>query len=270
MRPVNLIPPEDRRGDLAPLRTGSLAYVVVGACAVALIAVVALVLTQNSITDKENEVAQLEAARDAAATKAQALAPYAEFATLQAQREQTITMLAQSRFDWERVLRELALVIPADISLTQLDAHTVGEADSGDESTSGVGTSPSVVMSGCAPDHQAVAELVAALEDIDGVTRVGLESSAAGSREQSEGATAAQTSQSQSQCSGARSNSFTLTAVFDGVDVSAQAVPATPVAPTTPTTADAAATAPPAETNSTEEQVEESKQAANLIPGTAR
>ena len=32
MRPVNLIPPEDRRGDRAPLRAGSLSYVVVGAC----------------------------------------------------------------------------------------------------------------------------------------------------------------------------------------------------------------------------------------------
>ena len=31
MRPVNLIPPEDRRGEQAPLRTGPLAYVLVGA-----------------------------------------------------------------------------------------------------------------------------------------------------------------------------------------------------------------------------------------------
>ena len=27
MRPVNLIPPEERRGDQAPLRTGPLAYI---------------------------------------------------------------------------------------------------------------------------------------------------------------------------------------------------------------------------------------------------
>ena len=31
MRPVNLIPPEDRRGQHAPLRTGPLAYILVGA-----------------------------------------------------------------------------------------------------------------------------------------------------------------------------------------------------------------------------------------------
>ena len=122
MRPVNLIPPEDRRGDHAPLRAGSLSYIIVGAIAAGLLAVVALVLTQNSITEHENEIAELEVARDAATQKAQALAPYAEFASLQEQRELTITTLAQSRFDWERVLRELAIVIPADVSLTSLEA----------------------------------------------------------------------------------------------------------------------------------------------------
>ena len=30
MRPVNLIPPEERRGDHAPLRAGALSYVIVG------------------------------------------------------------------------------------------------------------------------------------------------------------------------------------------------------------------------------------------------
>ena len=124
MRPVNLIPPEDRRGDHAPLRAGSLSYVIVGGIAAVLVAVVALVLTQNSITDRENEIAQLEVARDAATQRAQALAPYAEFASLQEQRELTISSLAQSRFDWERVLRELAIIIPTDITLNSLEATT--------------------------------------------------------------------------------------------------------------------------------------------------
>ena len=91
MRPVNLIPPEDRRGDHAPLRAGSLSYIIVGAIAAGLLAVVALVLTQNSITEHENEIEQLEVARDAATQQAEALAPYAEFASLQEQRELTIS-----------------------------------------------------------------------------------------------------------------------------------------------------------------------------------
>ena len=163
MRPVNLIPPEDRRGDHAPLRAGSLSYVIVGGIAAVLVAVVALVLTQNSITDRENEIAQLEVARDAATQRAEALAPYAEFASLQEQRELTISSLAQSRFDWERVLRELAIIIPADITLTNLEATTSGQAEGDTEVAAGVGGAPSMVMAGCAPSHDAVAAFVAAL-----------------------------------------------------------------------------------------------------------
>ncbi len=60
MRPVNLIPPEDRRGDRAPLRSGPLSYIVVGALGVVLLAVTLLVTTKNDIADKEAQVDQLE------------------------------------------------------------------------------------------------------------------------------------------------------------------------------------------------------------------
>jgi len=267
VRPVNLIPPEDRRGDHAPLRAGSLSYVIVGAIAAALVAVVALVLTQNSITDRENEIAQLEVARDAATQRAEALAPYAEFASLQEQRELTISSLAQSRFDWERVLRELAIIIPADITLNSLEATTSG-AEGETESAAGVGTAPSMVMAGCAPSHDAVAAFVAALKDIDGVTRVGLDNSTkAGEAEGSESAAA----ESGEGCTGPdKSTSFGLTAVFDGVAVAADvaAAPAAPVA--APAEAPAAPEAPTASTNSAQEQVQEAEEATNLVPGTAR
>ena len=82
MRPVNLIPPEDRRGDKAPLRSGPLSYVVIGALALVLVAVLLMVTTSNDIADKEEQVAQLEADLEAATAEAERLAPYAEFATL--------------------------------------------------------------------------------------------------------------------------------------------------------------------------------------------
>ena len=34
-----------------------------------------------------------------------------------------MTSLADSRFDWERVMRELALILPGDVWLTSLDRH---------------------------------------------------------------------------------------------------------------------------------------------------
>ena len=267
MRPVNLIPPEDRRGDRAPLRAGSLSYVVVGTFAAALVAVVALVLTQNSITQHENDIAELEVARDDAAKRAEALAPYAQFATLQAQREQTITSLAQSRFDWERVLRELALVIPGDITLDSLDASTAGQGTDPAAVTTGVDSSPSLMMTGCGPSHESVAAFVAALEDIDGVTRVGLENSVRGG--EAGGASTSTTVPDDTSAAvscGKTSTSFAVTAVFDGVGTAAAAAAAPATAPPATTTEAAA----PAETNSADEQVQESGDAANLVTGAVR
>ena len=186
MRPVNLIPVEERHGSAAALRAGATAYLLVAVMAVALIAVTASVLTSNQISDKEAELASLEEQERAAAARAQALAPYAEFAALASAREQTVRSLAKSRFDWERVLNELALVMPQDVWLISLAATASPEVQ-----VEGGGTvaaraeiqGPALELTGCATGQDAVAGFLAALRDIDGVTRVGLESSERGDSE---------------------------------------------------------------------------------------
>ena len=120
MRPVNLIPPEERRGDRAPSRTGSFPYLIVAALAVVLAGVTAVVLTGNQISDREADVATLEVQEAEAQARADALRPYAQFASVQQARQATVTSLAESRFDWERVLRELAIVMPNDVWLVKL------------------------------------------------------------------------------------------------------------------------------------------------------
>src|SRR5665811_87450 len=110
MRPVNLIPAEERRGGAAPLRTGPLPYVVLGGLVVLLLGVVALVLAGNQVADREGEVAQLEREDARAAAKARDLAAYTEFREMSEARVATVSELADSRFDWERVMRELALI----------------------------------------------------------------------------------------------------------------------------------------------------------------
>src|SRR5438094_9875596 len=122
MRPVNLIPPEERRGEKAPMRNGALAYVVVAMLGVALLAVTGIVLTNNQISERKSEKASLDSQLSAAQAAADRTRAYANFASLQQAREQTVVSLAQSRFDWERVLRELAIVIPHDVWLTNLNA----------------------------------------------------------------------------------------------------------------------------------------------------
>ena len=183
MRPVNLIPPEDRRGDQAPLRTGPLAYIVLGGLVAILLGVVALVLTGNEISERKDEVAALRNEDAAATVRATRLASYTQFRSLSEQRVQTVQSLADSRFDWERVMRELALILPGNVWLVNLSASAAPGVSTGGESSGGGGglraaaAGPALELSGCAAGQTAVAGFVTALKDIEGVTRVGVESS---------------------------------------------------------------------------------------------
>jgi Tfp pilus assembly protein PilN len=251
MRPVNLIPPEARRGQKAPMRTGPLPYAIVGALAVAVVAVTMIAKTNSQISDRKAEKANLESQVVAAQAEAQRLQSFADFASLQQAREATVTSLAQSRFDWERVLRELAIVIPSDVWLTNLTAKA--SADSGSSSTSTSSSSadiqgPSLEISWCAVSHEAVARFLAALRDIDGLTRATVFSSDRG------GSTSGSTSSSTSTTGGPGGDcstrsflaKFDITAAFDN------AVPAITTESATSTTATTApTTTTPTSTTST-------------------
>lgn len=256
MRPVNLIPPEERRGDRAPLRAGKLSYVLVGVLALVLAAVTLLVVTGNQIDNREAELANLEQQEAAARAQAEALAPYAEFAALTESRVATVTSLAQSRFDWERVMRELALVLPDDVWLTKLSGSasansSVGGGSDGASPIDG----PSLVMTGCGKGHESVARLLQALRDIDGVTRVGLSRSAlpsggSGGGGETEGGDC----QTRNFLAG-----FEVKVAFDSVSTATTTTPPAPTAPATD-----------GDRSSVAEQTEKAEDAANLVPGVAR
>jgi Tfp pilus assembly protein PilN len=188
MRPIDLIPSDQRRGQHAPLRTGPIAYIVVGALALVLAGVTMSVLTGNQISERKAEAAELHREDARVKAKTQRLAAYTQFKQLSEQRVTTVQSLADSRFDWERVMRELSLVLPGDVWLTQLTATaspSVGVGGGGSTGSSGGGASlrpsvagPALEMIGCAKGQVGVAGFVTALKDIDGVTRVGVESSA--------------------------------------------------------------------------------------------
>jgi Tfp pilus assembly protein PilN len=187
VRPVNLIPAEERPGGRKPLRAGPLAYIVVGALAAAVIAITALVVTDGKVSDRKTEVTQLETEKASYEAKATALAPYSSFSSVRAQRVETITSLADSRFDWERVMKELSLVLPADIQLTSLNGTvSAGVSTGGGGSGSGLRSGipgPALELVGCAPGQAAVADFIEALKEIDGVTRVGMPASTIGGGE---------------------------------------------------------------------------------------
>lgn len=284
MRPVNLIPPEQRRGDASPLRTGPLAYAVVALLAVGLLVVTVLVMTANQIDDKQAQVSALRQQESEATARAEALRPYAEFATLAERRATTVQSLAESRFDWDRVLNELALVLPEDVWLVSLTGTVAPDVavESGESIASRASVAgPALEIAGCTTSQDAVAGLISALRDIDGVTRVGLESS---KRPES-------SSSSSSADSGGGSGTgdscqtrdfitqFQIVAAFD--DVTVPAVATTPTTPSVPApgvdgassdasqVADARAQEQQAR-DSSAQQTEEARQAVNIVPGVAR
>lgn len=181
MRPVNLIPPEERSGSRRPMRGGPLAYIVVGALVAALVGVTALVTTGNAISDSEAEITRVEGEVSAAKSRAQELSAYTQFHQVREQRMATVASLANSRFDWERVMRELALILPGNVWLTSLSAGATAGGSEGESGGLRASISgPALTLNGCARSQDAVAGFIQALKEIDGVTRVGMSQSALG------------------------------------------------------------------------------------------
>jgi Tfp pilus assembly protein PilN len=179
MRPVNLIPPESRRGQGAPLRSGPLPYVALAVLVAVLLGVTALVLTGNEISDHKADLARVEAEDEVAAARAEKLSAFTQFRTMREQRITTVASLADSRFDWQRVMEELALILPSDVWLTELTASASAESgvEGGEGTLRGAIPGPALELKGCGVGHEAVAGFVTDLRDIDGVTRVGVQSS---------------------------------------------------------------------------------------------
>jgi Tfp pilus assembly protein PilN len=253
MRPVNLIPAEERPGGRKPLRSGPLAYIVVGALAAAVVAITALVVTNDKVADRKAEVSQLQSEQTSLQARAQALSSYTQFANVREQRIATVTDLANSRFDWERVLAELSLVLPREVQITSLTGSAGPEASS--SGGSGIGmrseiAGPALELVGCAPNQVAVADFIEAVKDIDGVTRVGVPSSTIGVGGGSSGG-----GESAASCGGENAAQFQMVAGFD----------AAPAPPAEGETAPEAAPEPEAtssETSSSESSGESSEEGA--------
>jgi Tfp pilus assembly protein PilN len=186
MRPVNLIPPEERRDGSGQPRSGPLAYIVVATLVALLLGVTLLVITNNEVSSGEAEVSRLEAENSATEAKAGRLAAYTQFRDTHDQRVATITELANSRFDWERVVRELSLILPPSVWLTNLTGTANPSVAVGGASSVALRDSvpgPALELLGCATGQDAVAGFISDLKDIDGVTRVAVQSSQLGNAE---------------------------------------------------------------------------------------
>ncbi len=247
MRPVNLIPPDERGSDRGAMRTGAFSYVLIGGLAVFLLGVIALAFTSKQVSDRQSEVTQLQVQAQQAEAKAQSLQAFANFRAVQQQRSDTVTSLAQSRFDWQRVINELARVIPSNVWLTQMAGSVspaVSVSDGPDISIRDTIPGPALEMVGCAPSQDAVAGLISSLEEIDGVTRVGVQQSQKSDDAAASGVTSASGQETNSEC---RTHDFItkfeIVVAFDAVPAPGAATSSPSVPSSLATTASAQPTA---------------------------
>jgi Tfp pilus assembly protein PilN len=189
MRPVNLLPGDQRRR--APRAgDGKLAYVALGVLAVLLLMVAGYVLTANKATNRKNDAAAARAQADRLEAAAQSNASYASFAQVAQARAQAVAEVARTRFDWERFMRELALIMPHGSWLETTNASVNGDTSSlGGSSTApgatstatptpGTSTTPMADLVGCTPHQSDVARMMVRLRQAYRVTDVSLNQSA--------------------------------------------------------------------------------------------
>jgi Tfp pilus assembly protein PilN len=178
VRSVNLLPQKHRPHQPNGARSGS-AYMVIGVLGLFLAALVAYVLQVNSITQAKNDIAVAQQRTAEARAKSQQLGPFGNFAQIKQQRVASVRQLAEGRFDWERTVRELALVLPDGVWLRDFTG-TVAPGAASASNTAAAPTDwagPSIQLHGCAQEQPQIADMIVRLREMKGVKDVVLKDS---------------------------------------------------------------------------------------------
>jgi Tfp pilus assembly protein PilN len=183
MKPVNLVPQDQRRR--APRDGGGTrAYAALGVLAVVVALVTAYVLSSNQVTERKNQSAAASAEADRLEAEAAKQADYTDFAQIAQTRLESVAGVAETRFDWERLMREVSLIMPEGSWLNSADASASGGAEDGAAATTTTTTTTSVVPAGpsanfvgCTPHQSDVARMMVRMRQMHRVADVSLNES---------------------------------------------------------------------------------------------
>lgn len=182
MKPVNLLPATERPRAVAKAPANA-SIAVLAVLGLLVLAVGGWVFTKNQVNGKRSDIATANQEKAAADQKAQGLQSFGDFSQIKQTRVQSITDLASKRFDWERLMRELALVLPEKVWVSNVAAggdsdaaQTAGAA--GTEATTATTAARTIGMTGCAPSQKGVAETIVRLRGLYGAEEVDLKDSA--------------------------------------------------------------------------------------------
>jgi Tfp pilus assembly protein PilN len=180
VKPVNLIP-QDRRRLTESARSGS-AYVLLGVLGALLVMVVAYVLSSNNVNERTTQASEASQEADALKAQSRGLADFTDFTSIAQTRLASVAGVAATRFDWERFMRELSLVMPEGSWLTTTEASATGatdEAASTGTTTTSTATPgvPTAKLVGCTHRQEDVARMMVRLRQMYRVTDVALNES---------------------------------------------------------------------------------------------
>jgi Fimbrial assembly protein (PilN) len=183
MKPVNLVP-QDQRRRVPSEGSGKGAQAVLGVLAVLLAMVVAYVLTANTVTERQNETEEARLEADRLEAQAVKKDDVSDFTAIAETRVQSVAAVAATRFDWERLMRELSRVMPPGTWLQSASASATGAVEGAGAAAAGAAPapapgaaasgSPTANLVGCTSGHSGVAQLMVRLRQLHRVTDVAL------------------------------------------------------------------------------------------------
>ena len=175
MRAVNLLPPDERRKGLDESARKPLLGAALG---IAVVTVLATFLASLAAVDASDKQSKLEAVEEAIAALPKPQQPAFDVNALvqeRTDRESALAAALAGRVSFDRLLRQIALVLPGDAWLTQLDAAAPPTAE--ELATATVPPSDAgVTIQGATWTHDDVAIVLARLSAIPTLTDVRLTS----------------------------------------------------------------------------------------------
>ncbi len=179
MKRLNLLPPELRPREGG--RRGA-SYLVIGVLVASVAAMLVYSMVIGGVRSDEAELASLKDEAQQAQARADALRPYGEFADMKSQRERSILSVADTRFNYERLTRELARILPEGVWVGHLEVAPAVPEESvvqagADSQVGSQAPPPAMTVSGCAPSQDAVADTLDRLRALTSATNVELGSS---------------------------------------------------------------------------------------------
>ena len=176
MRPVNLLP-EQHRARVSTGRAGG-AYVLIGVLGALLLMVTVYALTANQVNSRKTQTAKASQEAQTLEARTASLDRFGDFSQVKQTRLASIRELAGGRFDWERFMRELSLVLPRGSWIKEVDASATGVDESGGQASGQPSGQPSAKLTGCTPRQPETAKLMVRLRRMYRVDDVALEESA--------------------------------------------------------------------------------------------